>query len=76
LSRCSSPPRGPVPTSTGFEKPWGEAPIHVDAAAKAAELAVSREVTGVFNIAEEDDAVSSTRARLLLGWDPQWRSGG
>lgn len=58
---------------TGFEAGWGPGPVHVDAAAKAAELAVRRDATGIFNIAEEDGAVSSEKARRLLGWDPGWR---
>lgn len=59
---------------TGAETPWGPAGVHVDAAAKAAERAVVLNVTGIFNIAEEDDgAVSSEKARRLLGWDPHWR---
>lgn len=58
---------------TGFDAGWGPGPVHVDAAAKAAELAVARDVTGIFNIAEEDGAVSNEKARRLLGWDPGWR---
>ena len=50
--------------------------MHVDAAAKAAELAVTRDVTGIYNIAEEDGAVSSEKARRLLGWDAAWRASG
>ena len=32
------------------------------------ELEVARDVTGIYNIAEEDGEVSSERARRLLGW--------
>lgn len=60
---------------TGAETPWGPAGVHVDAAAKAAERAVARDVAGIFNVAEEDGAVSSDKARRLLGWDPNWRRG-
>lgn len=59
---------------TGFKEPWGPAPVHVDAAAKAAELEVARDVTGIYNIAEEDGEVSSERARRLLGWGAGWRA--
>jgi nucleoside-diphosphate-sugar epimerase len=61
---------------TGFDAPWGPGSVHVDAAAKAAELAVTRDVTGIYNIAEEDGAVSSEKARRLLGWDAAWRASG
>jgi hypothetical protein len=63
-----------VGPGTGFDAPWSPGPVHVDAAAKAAELAVARDVTGIYNIAEEDGAVSSERARRLLGWDAGWRA--
>jgi len=46
--------------------------VHVDAAAHAALLAVSRGA-GVYNIAENDGAVSSTKARRELGFDPAFR---
>jgi nucleoside-diphosphate-sugar epimerase len=51
----------------------GPAPVHVDAAAHAALLAVETPHLGVFNIAEEKGLVSSERARRLLGWDPAFR---
>jgi hypothetical protein len=38
---------------TGFDAPWSPGPVHVDAAAKAAELAVTRDVTGIYNIAPD-----------------------
>jgi hypothetical protein len=44
----------------------------VDAAAHAALLAVSRGA-GVYNIAENGGAVSSTKARRELGFDPAFR---
>jgi nucleoside-diphosphate-sugar epimerase len=43
--------------------------VHVDAAAHAALLAVSKGA-GVYNIAENDGAVSSAKARHELGFDP------
>jgi len=51
----------------------GSAPVHVDAAAHAALLAVATPHAGIFNIAEEKGLVSSERARRLLGWDPAFR---
>jgi nucleoside-diphosphate-sugar epimerase len=58
---------------TGAEEPWGPAPVHVDAAAKAAALAARDTVTGIFNIAEEDGEVDSAKARSALGWSPAYR---
>ena len=59
---------------TGLEAPAGPAPIHVDSAAKACALAVFGEARGVFNIAEEDGAVSSEKARQAFpGWSADWR---
>jgi len=46
--------------------------IHADAAAHAAVLAVSRG-GGVYNIAEDDGAVSIAKARRELGFDPAFR---
>lgn len=51
----------------------GPVPVHVDAAAHAALLAIATPHTGVFNIAEEKGLVSCERARRLLGWDPAFR---
>ena len=60
---------------TGFERPAGRAPVHVDAAAHAALLAIARGRPGLYNIAEEDGAVSSAKARRELGWDAGFRLG-
>lgn len=51
----------------------GRAPLHVDAAAQAALLAVTRGPGGIYNIAEEDGAVSVAKARKELGFDPAFR---
>lgn len=51
----------------------GRVPVHVDAAAHAALLALGTPHTGIFNIAEEKGLVSCERARRLLGWDPRFR---
>jgi len=60
---------------TGFDAPIGPASVHVDAAAKAAELAITKAVPGIYNVAEADGAVSSERAARALGWDAGWRAG-
>ena len=54
----------------------GRVPVHVDAAAHAALLAVDSPHTGVFNIAEEKGLVSAERARRLLGWNASFRLAG
>jgi nucleoside-diphosphate-sugar epimerase len=61
---------------TGFSQPAGPSPLHVDAAARAAALAVSLGPSGVYNIAEDDGKVSSEKAKQLLGWSADWRSPG
>ena len=48
-------------------------PLHVDAAAHAALLAVMRGVRGIYNIAEDDGAVSSEKAKRELGFDASFR---
>ena len=52
----------------------GEGPVHVDAAAEAARLALTRGAPGIYNIAEEDGTVSSAKARSALGWSPGFRA--
>jgi len=54
---------------------WTETPrmrpaLHVDAAAYAALLAVTHGAPGIYNIAEDDGAVSIEKARRELGFDP------
>jgi len=44
--------------------------VHVDAAARAAALAVDRGEPGVYHIANDGGPVSTDRARRLLGWTP------
>ncbi len=58
---------------TGSDRPNGSAPLHVDAAAQAALLAISRARPGIYNIAEQSDFVSSARARAELGWRDDFR---
>jgi nucleoside-diphosphate-sugar epimerase len=47
--------------------------VHIDAAAHAALLALERGQSGIYNIAEDDDAVSIAKARAELGFDPTMR---
>jgi nucleoside-diphosphate-sugar epimerase len=49
--------------------------VHVDAAAHAALLAVSRGQSGIYNVAEDGEAVSSEKARRMLGFDADFRAG-
>ena len=58
---------------TGFETAPGKPAVQVDAAAQAAVLAIARGAPGIYNVAEEDGAVSIARARRELGWDPNFR---
>ena len=58
---------------TGFDAPIAPGSVHVDAAAKAAELAVTVGQRGVFNVAESDGAVSSDLAIRTFGWNAGWR---
>jgi nucleoside-diphosphate-sugar epimerase len=51
----------------------GPAPLHVDAAAQAARVAIVRGEPGLYNVTEEDGAVSSEKARRILGFDPNFR---
>jgi nucleoside-diphosphate-sugar epimerase len=48
-------------------------PLHVDAAAQAARLAVTRGAPGIYNVAEDDGAVAIDKARRELGFDPNFR---
>jgi nucleoside-diphosphate-sugar epimerase len=58
---------------TGFETAPGKPAVQVDAAAQAAVLAIARGAPGIYNVAEDDGAVSIARARRELGWDPNFR---
>lgn len=58
---------------TWTEVRHGRAPLHVDAAAQAALLAVTRGSPGIYNIAEDDGAVSVEKARKELGFEPAFR---
>ena len=47
--------------------------LHVDAAAQAALLALGRGKPGIYNIAEDDDGLSSEKAKRDLGFDAAFR---
>jgi nucleoside-diphosphate-sugar epimerase len=57
---------------TWTEGPARKPPLHVDAAAQAAFLTLTRG-TGIYNIADDDGTVSIERARKELGFDPGFR---
>lgn len=58
---------------TWTDRPNGPAPLHVDAAAHAALLALDRGHAGLYNIAEDDGYASIAKARRELGFDPGFR---
>jgi len=60
---------------TGFEAAIAPGSVHVDAAAKAAERAVTMGQRGIYNVAETDGAVSSEAAIKAFGWNAGWRVG-
>ena len=60
---------------TGFSAPIAPASVHVDAAAKAAELAVMQGQRGLYNVTETDGTTSSDKAIRAFGWDAGWRCG-
>ena len=57
----------------GDRKPTGTGYVHVDAAAQAALLAMTRGAPGIYNIAEDDGGVVIDKARRELGFDPAFR---
>jgi nucleoside-diphosphate-sugar epimerase len=57
---------------TWYAAPAGPGSLHVDAAAHAALLAVTKG-RGIYNIAEDDGAVSSEKAKRELGFDAEFR---
>ncbi|MDH6165392.1 nucleoside-diphosphate-sugar epimerase [Variovorax boronicumulans] len=58
-------------TSTAVPK--GASPVHVEAAAWAAVMALRHAQGGVFNIAEDNPEVSSEKAKRELGWHASLR---
>jgi nucleoside-diphosphate-sugar epimerase len=58
---------------TGRDAPEGTAPLHVDAAAHAALLAIEHGEPGIYNIAEPNDLIATDKARRNLGFDARFR---
>jgi len=59
---------------TWFERDKRGAPgLHIDAAAQAAVLALTKAKRGIYNVAEDDGAISSERAKRDFGFDAGFR---
>ena len=58
---------------THSDRPSNAAPVHVDAAAFAALLAVDRGTPGAFNIAQPNRHITTEKARAELGWTADFR---
>jgi nucleoside-diphosphate-sugar epimerase len=61
---------------THSDTPSNFAPVHVDAAAYAAALAIDRGQPGPYNIAQPNVHIATDKARVELGWDPDFRISG
>ena len=59
---------------THADKPSTTTPVHVDAAAYAALLAIDRGRPGAFNIVEPNTYATTTKAATELGWDAAFRN--
>jgi nucleoside-diphosphate-sugar epimerase len=60
---------------TWYEASAPKPALHVDAAAQAALLAMTRGRAGIYNVADDDGVVSIAKARAELGFDPDFRIG-
>jgi nucleoside-diphosphate-sugar epimerase len=58
---------------TGRDKPEGNMPLHVDAAAHAALLAIDSGLPGAYNIAEPNAVIKTAKAQRELGWRADFR---
>ncbi len=58
---------------TRSDLPISAGSVQIGAAAKATQLAITKAVPGIYNIAENDGAVATDKAVQILGWDPAWR---
>lgn len=58
---------------TWYATPGDKPGLHVEAAAHAALLALTRGAPGIYNIADDDGAVAIDKARQELGFDPAFR---
>ena len=59
---------------TWTQTPPDRMPLHVDAAAEAARLAVTRGAPGIYNVAEADGALTIDKVQRELGFDPSFRT--
>jgi nucleoside-diphosphate-sugar epimerase len=58
---------------TPSDRPPDSVPLHVDAAAYAALLAIDHGAPGIYNIAQPNRQVATEKARTVLGWTPDFR---
>jgi nucleoside-diphosphate-sugar epimerase len=58
---------------TWYDAPAKPPSVHVDAAAQAALLAVTKGTPGIYNIAEDDGYATSDKAKRDLGFDASFR---
>jgi nucleoside-diphosphate-sugar epimerase len=58
---------------TPFDQPSSSTPVHVDAAAYAALLAIDHGQPGIYNIVQPNRIVATEKARAELGWTPDFR---
>lgn len=61
------------PGTWSGDAPSRQPAIHVDAAAQACRLALTKAQPGVYNIAEDAPGLSSEKARRELGFDAGFR---
>ena len=60
---------------TGFDNPVDFVPpVHVEAAAHAAFLAIKCTKNGIYNISDVDDRLSTQKAKTKLKWNPDFRA--
>jgi hypothetical protein len=58
---------------TGFDAPIAPGSVHVEAAAKAAELSVTLGEAGIYNVGEDAPILSCEKAKIALNWNADWR---
>jgi len=58
---------------THAQTPSASMPLHVDAAAYAALLAIDRGKPGAYNVAQENPHIATDKARGELRWDAAFR---
>jgi nucleoside-diphosphate-sugar epimerase len=61
---------------TGGDPAGKPMPVHADAAAHAAHLAIDKGASGIFNVAEPNAHVATDKVRRALGWDSGFRLAG